>query len=99
MAICEIFSMLLPLNATFLPYVIEELITCWTLCTLDEKVATITLPLAFLNSLVRFCPIIVSEIVKPSLVAFVLSAINKRTRLLPISDIRCKSITSPSTGV
>ena len=36
MAICEIFSMLLPLNATFLPYVIEELITCWTLCTLDE---------------------------------------------------------------
>ena len=28
MAICEIFSILLPLNATFLPYVIEELITC-----------------------------------------------------------------------
>ena len=98
-ATSEIFSILLPLKAIFLPYLIDEFIICCNLWILDANVATIILPLPLLNKLSKVSPTVFSDMVYPGWHALVLSAISNNTPCLPILANLCKSITLPSTGV
>ena len=62
-ATSDILSILLPLKAIFLPYFIEAFAICCTLWTLEAKVATITLPSAFVKRLSKASPTVFSDIV------------------------------------
>ena len=93
------FTILLPQMTHFLLNLTAVSMICWTLWILEENVATIRRPVVLEKISSNVAPTVLSDMVKPFLSAFVLSAIKSKTPFSPSSAKRIRSIGAPSIGV